>query len=123
MTDGELDAIYASLPRLACRQLCGSFCGPIAMGPHEWTRLVEHAGMTPSAETLMRHLRCPFLTDIGNCAVYAARPLVCRLWGTVKDSMQCPHGCEPDRWLSTDEAWALLRAVGVDVQRPHEVAV
>lgn len=113
----DLDGLYASLPRIDCQKKCGSFCGPIAMGPQEWDRVVARVGREPSAQTLMRDLRCPFATPKGTCSVYDVRPLICRLWGTVKDAMECPHGCVPERWLTTDEAWTLLRSSGVTVPR------
>jgi len=33
--------------------------------------------------------------------------MICRLWGLTK-SMACPFGCVPERWLTEDEAHALL---------------
>ena len=30
----------------------------------------------------------------GRCTVYAARPMICRLWG-VAQGMACPWGCQP----------------------------
>ena len=113
MTDDELDALYATLPRLDCRRQCGAFCGPIKVGPDEWRRIVTRVGGEPSARTLMLGLRCPFVTDTGLCSVYDVRPMVCRLWGAVRTVMACPHGCEPSRWLSGDGAWAMLARVGV----------
>jgi Fe-S-cluster containining protein len=43
----------------------------------------------------------------GRCLGYEARPLVCRLFGVVP-KMKCPWGCEPERWLTDEEGWALL---------------
>lgn len=113
MTDNELDAIYATLPKLVCQQKCGSFCGPIKVGPDEWRRLVAAAGAEPSARSLFTALRCPFVTAAGTCSVYDVRPMICRLWGAVRAVMACPHGCQPSRWLNEDETWALLAKVGV----------
>ena len=53
---------------------------------------------------------CTLLDVHGACSVYAYRPLICRLWGTVK-RMQCPHGCEPERWLSDEEAHEMIQEV------------
>lgn len=113
MTDADLDALYATLPRLECQQQCGAFCGPIKVGPDEWRRIIEHVGHEPSARTLMLGLRCPFVTNAGTCSVYDIRPMVCRLWGAVKTVMACPHGCRPAVWLSEADAWARLATVGV----------
>jgi Fe-S-cluster containining protein len=56
-------------------------------------------------------LRCPALGDDGRCRVYDARPIVCRLYGSV-DELRCEHGCRPERLLSTSEARDVLRAAG-----------
>ena len=47
------------------------------------------------------------LNERGECSVHAIRPMICRLWGLTK-SMACPFGCVPERWLTEDEAHALL---------------
>ncbi|TMD08275.1 MAG: hypothetical protein E6J01_03825 [Chloroflexi bacterium] len=52
-------------------------------------------------------LQCPLLTPSGTCSVYDIRPMICRVWGLTK-SMACPFGCVPERWLTEDEAHALL---------------
>ena len=43
------------------------------------------------------------------CAVYALRPLICRLWGVMR-SLPCMYGCYPEggRFLSDEEAFRLL---------------
>jgi hypothetical protein len=50
---------------------------------------------------------CPLLRQ-GRCTVYAVRPLICRLWGVV-ESMPCPWGCRPERFLTVEEGEALMR--------------
>ncbi|HEV2379781.1 MAG TPA: hypothetical protein VG206_08280 [Terriglobia bacterium] len=54
-------------------------------------------------------LVCPYLVA-GQFFIYGVRPLICRLWGLVK-AMRCPHGCEPEQWLSDEEARAMLARV------------
>ena len=54
-------------------------------------------------------LACPLLRH-GRCTVYAQRPLVCRLWG-VTESMECPHGCRPVRYLKYAQGQLLLRMI------------
>lgn len=122
MDDTALEALYAELPALNCRQLCGAWCGPIKVGPTEWPRMVAAFGSEPSARSLVVSMRCPFLASGHSCSVYPVRPLICRLWGMVEGVMACPHGCTPSRWLTADEAWALLAKVGVDrptSEAPH----
>jgi hypothetical protein len=101
-----LQKIYARLPQLQCKGLCQKACGPIGMSPLEHEAMIAFAGkpLPPTS------LKCPFLAPDGKCSVYPVRPLICRLWGSVK-SMRCPHGCTPGRWLSDDEAFALISRV------------
>jgi len=43
-----------------------------------------------------------------SCEIYAARPMVCRLWGAVED-LRCPWGCVPELgYLTRREAQFLL---------------
>lgn len=99
----RLQAIYDKVPAVACKQLCQDSCGPIMMTNYEWKRVCAVVGHKPKGKP---SLECPLLKD-GECSVYAVRPLICRLWGVVRE-MRCPHGCEPVRWLSDAEARSLL---------------
>lgn len=104
----RLEGIYARLPKIECRGLCHEACGPV-IGSREETARIEattgrRLGVTPS-------LTCTMLGADKKCAGYSARPLICRLFGVVK-AMRCPHGCQPERWLSDREAHALLAEVG-----------
>jgi len=109
----ELDRLYARIPKLECKRLCQQSCGPIVMNRLEWERIKERRKGLPmfaSAEN-RQTLTCPYLDEThGSCSVYAARPLICRLWGVVK-RMRCPWGCAPAKWMSDKQARRLLRAV------------
>lgn len=70
----------------------------------EWERLAAAGGPREAGADLV----CPYLErETGLCEVYAARPLICRLWG-VAATLRCPQGCEPERWLSAAEVEALI---------------
>lgn len=103
-------AIYAALPNIACQRLCHPACGPIVVPAREWERMERSTGGTRNGETLT----CPHLDGIaGLCRAHTQRPLICRLWGVV-ETMACPWGCVPERWLSAEEAQALLdRAIAL----------
>jgi hypothetical protein len=97
----ELDRLYADLPALDCQGRCAESCGPIAMSRVEWERLVEVAG-----HPVQTTIDCPLLEN-ERCTVYAVRPLICRLWGLV-ESMPCPWGCKPTRYLTDHEGYQFL---------------
>jgi hypothetical protein len=90
--DRELDALYASLPKLQCKGYCHDSCGPIGMSVRERARIIERARKPVTCDA---HATCSMLTPDRRCAVYDIRPMVCRLWGLVK-SMRCPYGCVPE---------------------------
>ena len=115
---GDLRDLYERVPRLDCGRLCGHACGPIVVAECEWLPIAERAGARESGEDLV----CPYYERAsGLCGVYDVRPLICRLWGTV-ESLRRPHGCEPERWLTSAEADALLEeAVRRSGGRVHSV--
>lgn len=101
-----LDALYATLPAMACQGRCQAACGPVALTKLEVTRLRRTTTLpTRNVPTPP----CPLLRQ-GRCSVYAVRPLICRAWGAV-ESMQCPHGCQPERLLTIAEWEAVTAAV------------
>lgn len=103
----DLEALYAEIPAIACKRLCVDSCGPIAASAGEGGRMFA---LTDIPLRLGEDLRCGYLNKRGLCAVYDVRPVICRLYGVVDDHrMRCPHGCEPERWLSNAEARAMIR--------------
>lgn len=112
----QLEEVYSRIPRVACRPGCTECCGPILMTWLERKRIEEKLGpvkwLTPivaltlaaigkSSKATNDALTCPAVKD-GRCGAYAVRPLICRVFGAVRD-MPCPEGCKPERWLSEDE--------------------
>ena len=103
-----LAELYASLPALACQQRCQAVCGPIAGTPVEYRRIMHrHRRALGAGHTATQ---CGCLTDAGACAIYADRPLICRLVG-LTEATACPHGCVPERWLTEEQAYQAMRAV------------
>lgn len=100
----EYAALYAGLPDIDCRRQCARHCGPIVVPEAEWRRMQRATGGAPEAESVV----CGHLdAAAGLCRAHPLRPLICRLWG-VLESMPCPYGCEPERWVTQAEADALL---------------
>jgi hypothetical protein len=117
----RLDAVYARLPQIKCKGLCGIACGPILLTDNEARRLQVATHKKPRTILLAPHTRfpngqpapreaCVYLTKHGRCEAYAQRPLICRTWGVVK-ALSCMHGCVPDRWMDDYEFHALAAEV------------
>lgn len=113
----SIRAIYATIPEVHCKGICGAdYCGPIMMSRLEWRVLKERFPEIESKPVPgLGHVLegacalCPLLAEDGSCRAYDIRPLICRLFGAVNvQGMICRHGCQPDRWLSHYESAQLL---------------
>jgi uncharacterized protein len=117
----RIEAIYATIPKVQCKRICGpDYCGPILMSPLELRRIKE--AFPEIKPTLVRGLgfvldgggcdQCPLLAADGSCRAYDIRPAICRLFGAVMAAtMICKHGCQPERWLTNEESAELLRSI------------
>ena len=107
----QLKEIYDSLPRLECKGLCVDDCSKIRLSAVERALIQTATGAVPKFDTVVSKARnCPCLVD-GRCSIYDVRPLVCRLYGMVDPAaghVLCRFGCKPERYLSYDEAQALI---------------
>lgn len=117
--DRELEAIYARVPSISmCQGLCHTSCGLAPAGEYETARIGRATGRKIATEPCGD---CTFLTPEKRCEIYALRPFICRLWGTV-ENMRCPYGCIPDigRWLTVAEGFSLTcEAMNVGVDQPE----
>jgi Fe-S-cluster containining protein len=117
----KLEKIYASLPKIECKQKCQEACSLIIITRAEKVNLTKELNHNPSIKIDKYHHAlfdpakiheekptCKMLDKCGNCSIYNIRPLICRLFGIVK-KMQCPFGCIPERWLSDKEAQAIFK--------------
>jgi hypothetical protein len=113
--DLELARLYGQIPEVGCRGLCQEACGPIVCSTRErevlrgrGVRLLPVLDQVDQA--VAGGYTCPALTEAGQCAVYDARPMLCRLYGAVED-LRCPYGCAPAGGpLSAAQGRALLDA-------------
>jgi hypothetical protein len=88
--DAHADAVRRRWPAsLQCRRGCDDCCRHLSVFPVEAAALgAALAGLSPGAGEALRQraqrlasdARCPLLTDHA-CALYAARPLICRTQG------------------------------------------
>lgn len=107
----HLEELYAALPPLSCRGLCGHSCSAHVDAPAVERARIAEAGVDLDAPTADG--ACPALSralvPTGRCTVHQVRPVVCRLWGTAA-AMPCPHGCTPVGGLVEDRralSWLL----------------
>lgn len=79
------------LPEMRCDRHCGECCGVVMCSEDDYQRVKRYAkrrGIKP----LEQGIDCPFYQD-GQCAVYEARPLICRMYGHfADDKLTCPRG-------------------------------
>jgi Fe-S-cluster containining protein len=64
---------------MKCDEGCGRCCGVVPATDKEYEAIIryaEKAGIVPIAQGIT----CPFFQG-GRCAVYEARPLICRMFG------------------------------------------
>jgi uncharacterized protein len=110
----KLEAIYASLPSIECKKLCGhTNCGAVPFEKIE-RRNLRDSGFEKRRRPYIQigEITCTYLSKEGICEIYAARPLICRLFGLVDIRfMRCPHGCVPDHWLTDQEAREIMKLV------------
>lgn len=117
----ELERIYQSLPKIECKQLCQEACSFIVVTraeKHFLTKMLNsdpthkmdkfHHALFTQDDVAKKKAPCKMLDSCGNCTIYNIRPLICRLFGIVKQ-MKCPFGCIPEKWLSDNEAKYLFK--------------
>lgn len=110
--DNALDDIYRRIPEVHCLGLCYEACGPVGISEAEAARM-QDAGFEPPDFVKMLHggcLTCPLLTAEKRCAAYDVRPLVCRLFGAVRE-LPCPYGCRPMEYVSDHQARTMYRKI------------
>lgn len=95
--------VYDKIPAIDCQGLCHDSCGPIGLTVRERQRIERAAG---KPLTCGAGASCSMLTPDRRCGVYDLRPLICRLWGVV-ETLPCPYGCRPERYLSAKEGMEL----------------
>ena len=112
-----LAAIYAQVPPIDCQGLCHTSCGPIQMTRTEHLA-TERRGVTiPDRTVREAGAWCEALTMFKRCAIYEARPLLCRLWGVI-EVLPCTYGCRPERYLTGAQGYELLaQAYAIDGQK------
>lgn len=122
--EAALEALYAQIPEMDCAGLCWDSCGPLPITKLEQRRIKAETGqVVPHASEVKPPYLCPALTMLRACAVYAHRPLICRLWGAV-DNLPCNFGCMPKtgRRLTVVEGYELLAQAEELDGRPVEAA-
>lgn len=103
----EFQKLYEALPKINCQRKCQQSCGPVLGTRFEVERIKRKSGVPLDFNP--KTLTCNKLgPTTGECLIYHLRPMICRLFGLVK-KMQCPHGCEPEYWLTDAQAKSFLQ--------------
>ncbi len=106
------EAIDSMMPWMPCDPGCGECCGVTPCSQPDYQRVEAYAarhGIVPRVQGLT----CPWYHD-GTCAVYAARPTACRVFGHTED-MVCPRGYNVnvtltiERRIMGDEVAAMIK--------------
>lgn len=109
-----LEALYASLPEMRCRQQCWDSCTTFPTNALEHRHIKEKTGISLLGQSARKHKslpRCPALSEDNRCMIYAVRPMICRIFGMTK-LLSCGHGCVPEGgYLPTEEAFVLINRV------------
>lgn len=117
----KIDALLGTIPAFQCKEGCYDCCGPIELSRLEYLRCIQASGRTAEdvKQQMQNNLKqgiytCPLLdTETKKCTAYAVRPAICRLFGTVRGELVCPHGYAPEgsAMLSDGQAREILRKV------------
>ncbi|SEF34466.1 Putative zinc-or iron-chelating domain-containing protein [Amycolatopsis pretoriensis] len=122
-----LEDLYEQVPAIECKGLCHDSCTSIDASELERERLAARGVTLPvhmSYERLQALIatgktpRCPALSPLNTCSVYDVRPLICRVFGVVRDrsdlirgGLRCEHGCIPDATIDASELFRALRQI------------
>ena len=88
------------IPTFECIEGCTDCCGIVPFTPFEWNNILVHKTHTD--------FNCPYITGDGcHCSIYDDRPIICRLFGTVK-RLSCPHGRKPEVMLTPKQEKEIL---------------
>jgi uncharacterized protein len=97
----KLRALYAEIPAMTCKPGCTDCCGPVPFAKAEWDAIKDKREASS--------IDCPYSLT-GRCDIYTDRPFLCRLFGTADDPhLTCPHGCQPVKRLTQQQAAFLMR--------------
>lgn len=102
--------LYALIPQpTGCDGSCHRSCGPIGFSAGEGARMVAAGRVVPNhARGDQLRADCPALTEDRRCAIYDARPALCRVWGA-SQPMPCTGGpCQVRLPLTDEETRAVL---------------
>lgn len=109
MKTNRLKELYDLLPEIDCKGDCWTYCGAVPTGEveeeHIKDELSEKSIPIPGGDMYCNQLD----RETGRCTIHPRRPLLCRLFGLVKNpKMKCPHGCEPEYWVPESVARKLI---------------
>lgn len=100
-----LKKLYKMIPLSKCAENCSACCGVIPVSSYELEQMNSVAN-----PFFFQEFRCPYLID-EKCSCYNVRPLMCRLFGTVKTGeLKCSRCFQPEFYLEPKEAKHIVKA-------------
>ncbi len=111
-----LEEIWRKIPSMECEEGCSECCFWPSRTPLEEERVREWLRERGREERVGRvGERCPY-AEGGRCSIWPVRFLPCRLFGVV-ETVRCPRGKGPERFLTEEEAVALILELDAENRR------
>ena len=117
--EAALQAIYDKIPVINCKGLCWDGCNSIVISEVERDRIARLGYNIPPFDERRQGYRCPALDRDQRCAVYEARPTVCRLFGAA-DGMKCGYNCETELMPYRTAIALYISSLQIGGKRPDE---
>ncbi|HWW39860.1 hypothetical protein [Pedobacter sp.] len=113
----KLEELYKKIPKIDCQGKCYNTCGIVPASKIEIKRARERIIKNPFSpiqvvmkqKIIKKSATCAALCD-KRCSIYMIRPAICRLYG-VAEGLECKFGCKPDKIMTKDEAYDLIREI------------
>ncbi len=112
----KLEELYKRIPKIDCKGDCHHSCTIIPASKIEIKRAREKMLKNPfnpvhALQNLQdKKIPCCAALKERRCAIYNIRPAICRLYG-VAEGIECQFGCKPDKLMTKQEAYDLIREI------------
>lgn len=102
--------LRTKIPSFKCIDGCTACCGPQIIHPEEERMIGFRYPFVIRRPQRIQSITCQYALRFFGCQVYEERPIVCRLFGTIKNAnMQCPYRRRPGKFLTKKEELKIMR--------------